>query len=193
MKVSRNNIIAISVIIILIFGVFPTIAKVNTFMELQEEAKVQRSQIEINLQRKIDLIPNLVEVIKAYTNHEEIIYSEITDARIVLAQYLSLGDMQGISSASASLEESLRKIVLIAESYPELGSSIQFITLQDELAGTENRIAYARRIYNEKAQAYNTEIQKFPNNVLAKICGYDPLPYFQQEGDSYTSYSLNFD
>lgn len=153
----------------------------NSLVSLKEEVEMQQSQIETTLQRRSDLIPNLVATVKGYANHEEKVFTEIAEARSKLAGSIKSGDMESISEANDTLDSALSRLLAISENYPDLKASEQFIALQDELAGTENRISVARQYYNEKVNTYNTEVQKFPTSIVAGMSGYYPLQYFEAD------------
>ena len=153
----------------------------NSLVSLKEEVEMQQSQIETTLQRRSDLIPNLVATVKGYANHEEKVFTEIAEARSKLAGSIKSGDMESISEANDTLDSALSRLLAISENYPDLKASEQFIALQDELAGTENRISVARQHYNEKVNTYNTEVQKFPTSIVAGMSGYYPLQYFEAD------------
>ena len=153
----------------------------NSLVSLKEEVEMQQSQIETTLQRRSDLIPNLVATVKGYANHEEKVFTEIAEARSKLAGSIKSGDMKSISEANDTLDFALSRLLAISENYPDLKASEQFIALQDELAGTENRISVARQHYNEKVNTYNTEVQKFPTSIVAGVSGYYPLQYFEAD------------
>ena len=153
----------------------------NSLVSLKEEVEMQQSQIETTLQRRSDLIPNLVATVKGYANHEEKVFTEIAEARSKLAGSIKSGDMKSISEANDTLDSALSRLLAVSENQPDLKASEQFIALQDELAGTENRISVARQHYNEKVNTYNTEVQKFPTSIVAGMSGYYPLQYFEAD------------
>ena len=142
MKTKTKVLIVIGIVLLLVgFWFFGTR---NSLVSLKEDVEMQQSQIETTLQRRNDLIPNLVATVKGYANHEEAVFTEIADARSKLAGSIESGDMESISEANTALDSALSKLLAISENYPDLKASEQFIALQDELAGTENRIAVAR-------------------------------------------------
>ena len=165
----------------------------NSLVSLKEEVEMQQSQIETTLQRRSDLIPNLVATVKGYANHEEKVFTEIAEARSKLAGSIKSGDMESISEANDTLDSALSRLLAISENYPDLKASEQFIALQDELAGTENRISVARQYYNEKVNTYNTEVQKFPTSIVAGMSGYYPLQYFEADESAKKVPEVNFD
>lgn len=165
----------------------------NSLISLEQDVQMQKSQIETNLQRRSDLIPNLVATVKGYTAHEEKVYTEIAEARTKLAGSIESGNIEDISAASNELDNALGRLLAVAEAYPELKASEQFIALQDELAGTENRIAVSRQYYNEKVKAYNTYVGSFPSSIIAGLLGYRPLPYFEASSTAHEVPTVTFD
>ena len=190
MKKQHNTIVI--VLILLTITVSSLLNLGNKFMALKEDVKMQESQISVTLQRRCDLIPNLVGVVDEYVKHEEKIFFEIAEARQDLVRSLNTKDISSIESASIAFDSALSKLIAISENYPDLKSSEQFIALMDELAGTENRIAIARQSYNESVNKYNKAVLKFPTSVAAYLLGYHVLPYFQASVDINTSPILNF-
>ena len=165
----------------------------NSLMSLKEDVEMQQSQIETTLQRRSDLIPNLVATVKGYATHEEKVFTEIADARSKLAGSIESGDIESISEANNALDSALGRLLSISENYPDLKASEQFIALQDELAGTENRIAVARQYYNEKVRTYNITVQRFPTSIVAGISGYYPMQYFEADESAKEVPEVNFD
>lgn len=165
----------------------------NNLVSLKEDVEMQKSQIETTLQRRSDLIPNFVATVKGYTAHEEKIYTEIADARYKLTGSIETGNIESMIEANDALNSSISKLLAISENYPELKSSEQFVALQDELAGTENRITVARQYYNEKVKTYNTSVKRFPSSIVAKAKGFSPIQYFEADENSKTVPEINFD
>ena len=154
---------------------------------------MQQSQIETTLQRRSDLIPNLVATVKGYATHEKEVFTEIADARAKLSGSIESGNIESISEANNALDSALGRLLAISENYPELKASEQFIALQDELAGTENRISVARQYYNEKVKAYNTKVQSIPSSFIAGMSGYYPMQYFEADESAKKVPEVNFD
>ena len=148
----------------------------NRFVGQEEAIKAQWAQVQNQLQRRNDLIPNLVETVKGFAAHEEGIFSDIADARSRLLAAQS--PEQTIEAANAQTS-ALGRLLAIAENYPQLKANEQFNRLMDELAGTENRIAVERMRYNERVQEYNTARRQFPSNVTARVFGFDEYPFFE--------------
>lgn len=141
----------------------------NELVTQQEAVRAQWSDVENDLQRRADLIPNLVATVKGFAAHETEVYKDIADARSALINGRTPQDK---IAANEQLTGALSRLLVVAEAYPQLKSNENFLHLQDELAGTENRIAVERRKYNEALQTYNTNLQLFPNNIVASLSGF---------------------
>ncbi|HEY1575500.1 MAG TPA: LemA family protein [Terracidiphilus sp.] len=141
----------------------------NQIVAKDQTVKSEWSEVDVQLQRRADLIPNLVETVKGFTKEENSVYAEIANAR---AGMLNAQTPQAKIAANGQLDGALGRLLLLTENYPQLRSSDQFMRLQDELAGTENRISVARRNYNRAIQDYNTFIQQFPNSIWAGMAGF---------------------
>ena len=191
MKNGTKVLIGIGAVVLL--AVFWFFGTRNSLVSLKEDVEMQQSQIETTLQRRSDLIPNLVATVKGYANHEEEVFTEIADARSKLAGSIESGDMKSISEANNALDSALSRLLAISENYPDLKASEQFIALQDELAGTENRIAVARQHYNEKLNTYNTTVQRFPTSIVAGMSGYYPMQYFEADESAKEVPKVDFD
>jgi LemA protein len=154
----------------------------NTMQTLDEQINQGRGQIATQLQRRADLIPNLVETVKGITKQEDTVFISIANARARLSGAVQAKDVQGMAAANDQLSAGLARLLAISENYPQLRSSENFKQLQDQLEGTENRIAVARTDYNTAVAQFNAYIRRFPYNITAKIFGLDkPRPYFQAE------------
>lgn len=191
MKNGTKVLVCIGVIVVLV--VFWFLGTRNSLVSLKEDVEMQQAQIETTLQRRSDLIPNLVATVKGYATHEEKVFTEIADARSKLAGSIESGDIESISEANDALDSALGRLLAISENYPDLKASEQFIALQDELAGTENRIAVARQYYNEKVRTYNTSVQSFPTSIVAGMSGYYPMQYFEANESAKEVPEVNFD
>ena len=151
----------------------------NTIQTYDEQVNAAQSQIKVQLQRRADLIPNLVEVVKGYAKQEQTIFIEVANARARLAGAVQSGDLAQMASANAALTAPLGRLLAIAENYPQLKSNENFRALQDQLEGTENRIAVARQDYNDTVNRYNAFIRRFPQVLTAKVIGKGPRAYFE--------------
>ncbi|HJT90127.1 MAG TPA: LemA family protein [Bryobacteraceae bacterium] len=162
----------------------------NDLVTQREAVNASWSQVDVALQRRADLIPNLVETVKGFAKHETEVFKDIADARAALINGRS---PQEKIQANDQLTGALSRLLVVAENYPQLKSNENFLRLQDEIAGTENRIAVERRKYNETLQHYNTSIQVFPNNIVAGMSGFTRNDaYFQTAPASRTAPKVQF-
>ena len=177
----KSTKIVVGIIAVLVLLVIWGISGYNGLVVKSELVQTAWSQIDNQLQRRNDLIPNLVETVKQYAAHESEVFTQVSEARSKLAGATTVEDM---AQADAEVTSALSRLLAIVENYPELKANENFIQLQDELAGTENRIAVARRDYNEAARSYNTAIRRFPTNIIAGIFGFDRVQYFEASEDA---------
>jgi LemA protein len=160
----------LGVLLVVVFMVFGSyISARNQMVAKDQNVKATWSEVDVQLERRADLIPNLVETVKGFTKEESTVFGDIANAR---AGMLNAQGPQAKIAANGQLDGALGRLLLLTENYPQLRSSEQFMRLQDELAGTENRISVARKRYNDSLQDYNTFILQFPNNIWAGIAGY---------------------
>ena len=174
---------AVSVIVIVIIAIIAilglaTVGTYNGLVSSRENVTSGASNIDTALQRRADLIPNLVNTVKGFTDHEDEIIEKITSARQNL---LNANTMEEKSAANNELTKDLNALMVIVENYPDIKSSQNFIALQDELSGTENRIATARRDYNDAVKSYNTKLQSFPTNVIGGMFNFEKADYFEAD------------
>ncbi len=188
MKKSSIILIAIAALILII--VVAGIGSYNGMVTKEEKIESSLSNLDVMLQRRADLIPNLVNTVKGYTSHENEVVDKITKARENLVNANSIEEK---SKANDELTNSLNALMLVVENYPDLKSSANFTQLSDELAGTENRIAVARKDYNDAVNEFNTMIKKFPKSILASIFGFDKKEYFEADNTSKEVPSVNFE
>lgn len=174
-------ILAVVVLALLWFG-STYVGHRNAMVTKREAVNAAWSQVDIVLQRRADLIPNLVETVKGFATQEQTVFRDIANARAAL---MSGGTPQQKIAANNQLDSALSRLLVVVENYPQLRSNENFLRLQDELAGTENRIAVERRRYNDTLQDYNTYIQVFPNNIVASLSGFTRNDaYFQAQPGS---------
>ena len=173
----RNLLIAVVVILVLAGSLYSFFkGTYNQFVTLDEAVKSSWAQVENQLQRRYDLIPNLVETVKGYAKHERDVLVEVTNARARVGGAQTVPDK---ISANNELSGALSRLLVVVERYPDLKANQNFLRLQDELAGTENRISVERRRYNEAVQAYNVAIRSFPANLLAGLYGFEKAAFFE--------------
>ena len=148
----------------------------NTLVTMDEGVKGAWAQVENQLQRRYDLIPNYVETVKGYAKHEKEVFVQVTEARSKVGGATTVSDKM---QANNQLTSALSRLLLVVERYPELKANTNFIRLQDELAGTENRIAVERRRFNEMVKTYNIKVRSFPTNILAGMFGFEKATFFE--------------
>jgi len=187
---SKFTIVFITILVLILLSVGKYISVKNTLVAKNEAVKSAWSQVDVVLQRRADLIPNLVDTVKGITKQEQTVFGEIAQAR---SQLLSANNPADKIAANQRLDGALGRLLAIAENYPQLRSSENFLRLQDELAGTENRIAVERKRYNDTLQDYNTYVQQFPNSLFAQSAGFKPnTAYFTASEASRAVPKVNF-
>ena len=169
------NALSIAGIIVGVFVLF-VIFLYNGLIRLKNNIENSLSQIDVQLKRRNDLIPNLVETVKGYMKHEKTLLENITKARTSIMNAKSL---EAKSKASNMLSDTLKSLFAVSENYPNLKANENFLQLQEELTGTENKIAYSRQHYNDMVMAFNNKLQTFPNNIFAKWLNFTKQPLFQ--------------
>lgn len=187
---SKAMILLITIVVLILLSVGKYISVKNTLVAKSEAVKSAWSEVDVVLQRRADLIPNLVETVKGIAKQEQTVYGEIAQAR---SQLLSAGTPSDKIAANQRLDGAIGRLLAIAENYPQLKSNENFLRLQDELAGTENRISVERKRYNDTLQEYNTYVQQFPNSVFAANMGFKRNDaYFTATEASRTVPKVNF-
>jgi len=161
----------------------------NQFVALEESVKSAWAQVENQLQRRYDLVPNLVETVRGFAKQEKEVLIEVTNARARVGGAATVPDK---ISANNELSGALSRLLVVVEQYPELKSNQNFLRLQDELAGTENRVAVERRRYNEAVQTYNVAIRSFPANLLAGLYGFEKNAFFEAPAAAKTAPQVKF-
>lgn len=181
-------IVVLVLIAVMIFGSY--IGSKNTMVQKQVAVQTQWANVQTQLQRRADLIPNLVATVKGYATHEETVFADIANAR---AGLLNAHDPKAEIQANGQLDSAIGRLLAISENYPNLKADQNFLSLQDQLEGTENRIAVERRRYNEALQDYNTYIRQFPNSIWAKMAGFQPNnAYFEASAASQNAPTVKF-
>jgi LemA protein len=188
MKTGTKILIAVGVLVLLVAGIF--ISTYNSLVNYDEGIKAAWAQVENVLQRRSDLIPNLVNTVKGYAKHEKDIFEDVANARAAMLGAKTIDDK---AKAAGVMDSALGRLLAVAENYPQLKANENFRALQDELAGTENRIAVERMRYNEVVQAFNTTVRRFPANVIAGMYGFRQKEvYFKAEEKAKTVPEVKF-
>jgi len=173
----KNGLIALGAVFVIFLLLFASaFGSYNTLVALDEQVNNSWSQVENQLQRRADLIPNLVETVKGYSIHEKDVIQSVADARAKLG---GAGNVDDKISAENELTSALARLLVVVEKYPELKADANFRQLADELAGTENRISLARKDYNDFVQVYNSKIRVFPSALVAGLMGFEKKAYFE--------------
>ena len=185
----KSTIVLIVVLAVIALVAMSLIGTYNGLVSKKEAVTKEYSNLDVMLQRRADLIPNLVNTVRGFAAHENEVIDKVTTARQNLLNAKSIDEKQ---KANDELTNSLNALMVVVENYPDLKSSQNFINLQDELAGTENRISTARRDYNNAVNNYNGSIKRFPNNMLANMFGFGEEKYFEADVKAQEVPSVNF-
>jgi len=194
----RNTIILISIAAVILFSVLWAISGYNGLVSNQETVNSQWANVESQYQRRADLIPNLVSTVKGYAAHESSTLEGVVAARAKATQVtvdpenLTPEKLQEYQAAQGQVSSALGKLLMITENYPDLKANQNFLELQAQLEGTENRIAVERGRFNELAKNYNLSIRRFPTNILAGMFGFEKKPYFEAEKGSEAAPKVEF-
>ena len=200
-KGTKIALIIVAVLLVMIVGCVSSISgSYNSMVELDEGVKSQWAQVENQYQRRYDLIPNLVSTVKGYASHESEVFTNIADARSKAGGVVQMSDelledeaaFQRFQQAQDELGSALQRLLVVTENYPELKADQNFLALQDELEGTENRIATERKRYNDVVSNYNSTIRKFPKVFLANIFGFRQKAYFSATSEAQTAPKVEF-
>ncbi len=179
-KLSKGWITLIIVGVLVLFFILWVIGTYNSLITLDMNANNAWAQVETQYQRRVDLIPNLVETVKGYAKQEQTLFTKITELR---SQWASAKTVDQKITTANELDTAFARLMVVVENYPELKSSANFLALQDELAGTENRIAVERKRFNDAIAKYNIKVRRFPSKIIAGIFGFEQRMFFEaQEG-----------
>ena len=187
-RVSIVKVVCICVVLAWLLGISifagKCAATYNNLIDAKENVKLAKSNVETMMQRRLELIPDLVATVKMYTEHEEKIFDDIAQASLVLSNSWINGDPKEISEADKKVSTEINGIISVAKNYPELTSSEHYTALMDELAGSVNRIATARDRYNQQVAIYNKKVNKFPGNIMAGIFGFEEMDEFEADKEA---------
>ena len=178
---NKGLIITLSIVAVVLIFFGSLIGTYNNLQVLDESVTSNWAQVENQLQRRSDLIPNLVNTVKGYAGHEKSIFVDVAEARAKLSGAVQSKDVKGVEKANAQFTGALSRLLAISENYPQLKADQNFIALQDEIAGTENRLAVARKDYNDSVKSINAIIRTFPTSIIASMAGVKSREYFQVE------------
>ncbi len=201
-KGTRTGLIILGILAALVIMVFSSFSRTyNTMVTLDEGVKEKWSQVENVYQRRMDLIPNLVETVKGYASHEQETFTQIAEARAKAGGTMQISDevlnnpesFQRFQQAQSELGSALQRLLVVSENYPQLKADQNFLALQDQLEGTENRITVERQRFNESVRNYNTYIKQFPRVFLANMAGFREKSYFQASEGSDQAPAVSFD
>lgn len=168
--------VLIAIVAVVVIAAIIIVPKYNSLVTGEEKVDAAWAQVENQLQRRFDLIPNLVNTVKGYAEHEEGVFTQLANAR---TQYGNANTVEEVANANDDLSTALSRLLVIVENYPELKANVQFTRLMDELAGTENRLAVARKDYNDTVQTFNNNVRRFPGNIIAGMFGFEKKDYFE--------------
>lgn len=200
-KGSKTALIAAGIVLVLIFGIYRFFAGTyNSMAAAEENVKAAWSQVENVYQRRMDLIPNLVQTVKGYASHESKVFTDIAEARSRAGGTVQVSDevlnnpesFAKFQKAQSELGTALQRLLVITENYPDLKANQNFLDLQSQLEGTENRISVERKRYNETVQAYNTLIRFFPKSIIANMSGFTQKPYFTADENAAKAPEVKF-
>ena len=193
--------IIVAVVLVVAGGIYRlTAGNYNKMVELDENVSSAWSQVENQYQRRLDLIPNLVSTVKGYAKQESDVFTKVAEARSKAGGLVNIDSsitddsekLAEFQKVQGELSSSLQRLLAVSENYPELKSNENFLALQDELAGTENRISVERKRFNEAAQKYNSFIRRFPQNIIANMNGFEKKAYFEAEAGASKAPSVQF-
>jgi Uncharacterized conserved protein len=194
----KNSIILLSVIAIVVLSIFWAISGYNSLVTLREDVNSQWANVESQYQRRSDLIPNLVQTVKGYATHESSTLEGVVAARAKATQVtidpknLTAEKLQEYQAAQGQVSSALGKLLMITENYPDLKANQNFLELQAQLEGTENRISVERNRFNDLAKSYDITIQHFPKSIIAALFGFEKKPYFEAEKGSEKAPEVKF-
>ncbi len=185
----KKSVVIGAIVALVIVIIVTVISSYNGLVNAQQNVEEKESTIDVMLTRRADLIPNLVNTVKGYAAHEEQIYTDLANARAKMA---GNADIDEKLEANAQLDSALSRLLVVVENYPELKASEQFIALQDQLEGAENRISTARTDYNKAVKTYNVKIRRFPSNIMAKLFGFDAKEMYEAPESSQQTPVVDF-
>ena len=179
----------IRILVVVVLLVLWFIGVYNSLVQLRNKVRNQFSQIDVQLKRRFDLVPNLVETVKGYAKHEKETFTEVIEAR---NKFKTASTPEEEMEASGELSKALSRIMVLAEAYPELKSNENFLKLQEDLKDCEEKIAYSRQFYNDSVLSYMNKVQMFPSNIIANMFGFKEMKYFEVAEDEKAAPKVSF-
>ena len=201
MKKISKGLIALIIVLVCVLGIFSFYKNTyNSMVSLDEEVSASWAEVQNQYQRRLDLIPNLVSTVKGYAKHESDVFTQVAEARSKAGGQINISDevlndpdaFARYQQIQDNLGASLQRLLMVTEQYPELKADQNFLALQDQLEGTENRITVARKRYNEAAQSYNSKIRSFPTNLIANMSGFEKKQYFAASAEAQSAPKVEF-
>lgn len=201
MKKFPKWIVVLGLVLVCLFGVYSCYKNTyNSLVTMDENVSAQWAQVQNQYQRRLDLIPNLVATVKGYAQHESDVFTQVSEARSKAGGQINISDevlndpeaFARYQQIQDNLGSSLQRLLMVTEQYPELKADQNFLALQDQLEGTENRIAVERQRYNEAAKTYNTKVRSFPTSLIANMSGFEKKQYFQASSEAQSAPAVSF-
>lgn len=201
MKKFPKWLVVLIIVLVCVFGIFSCYKNTyNSLVSLDEGVSAQWAEVQNQYQRRLDLIPNLVSTVKGYAKHESDVLTQVSEARASAGGQINISDevlndpeaFARYQQVQDNLGASLQRLLVVTENYPELKADQNFLSLQDQLEGTENRITVARQRYNEVAKSYNTKVRSFPTNIIANMSGFEKKSYFAASAEAQSAPKVEF-
>ena len=201
MKKISGGLIALIIVIVCALGIFSFYKNTyNSMVSLDEDVSASWAEVQNQYQRRLDLIPNLVATVKGYAKHESDVFTQVSEARSKAGGQINISDevlndpeaFARYQQIQDNLGASLQRLLMVTEQYPELKADQNFLALQDQLEGTENRITVARNRFNDTAKKYNKRIRQFPANIIANMSGFEARPYFSASAEAQSAPKVEF-
>ena len=201
MKKISGGLIALIIVLVCALGIFSFYKNTyNSMVSLDEDVSASWAEVQNQYQRRLDLIPNLVSTVKGYAKHESEVFTQVSEARSKAGGQINISDevlndpeaFARYQQIQDNLGASLQRLLMVTEQYPELKADQNFLALQDQLEGTENRITVARNRFNDTAKKYNKRIRQFPANIIANMSGFEARPYFSASAEAQSAPKVEF-
>ena len=201
MKKISKGLIALIIVLVCVLGVFSFYKNTyNSLVSLDEEVSASWAEVQNQYQRRLDLIPNLVSTVKGYAKHESDVFTQVSEARSKAGGQINISDevlndpeaFARYQQIQDNLGASLQRLLMVTEQYPELKADQNFLALQDQLEGTENRITVARNRFNDTAKGYNKRVRQFPASIIANMSGFKTRPYFTASAEAQSAPKVEF-